>query len=99
MKLLVQYKVAVLFLICISLFACKKDEGQGGTSTIRGKVITHNFDPSFQILGETYPEADQKVFIIYGDEKTTYDDDYNTSFDGSYEFKYLQKGTYKLFVY
>ena len=36
---------------------------------------------------------------MYGDDNTTYDNDYKTSYDGSYEFKYLQKGTYKLYVY
>ena len=28
-----------------------------------------------------------------------FDDDVNTSHDGSFEFKYLQKGNYELFVY
>ncbi len=30
---------------------------------------------------------------------TTYNDDFNTSYDGTFEFKFLQQGTYKLFVY
>jgi hypothetical protein len=81
--------------------SCKKEEGEGGTSTITGKVIVHNFDPGYQNPAPTdiYPAADQKVFIIYGEGNTRHNDDYDTSFDGTFEFKYLQKGTYKLFVY
>lgn len=83
------------------LQSCEKDEGPGGTSTIRGKVIVHNFDAGYQeaVPREIYGGADEKVYIIYGADGTTYNDDFDTSYDGSYEFKNLQKGTYKIFVY
>src|SRR5690349_5852021 len=100
MKVL-QTSLIVLMLVFLSgLQSCKKEEGEGGTATIRGKVIVHNFDAMFSRPQPTeiYPAADEKVYIIYGD-GTTYDDDFDTSFDGTYEFKYLQPGTYKLFVY
>jgi hypothetical protein len=51
------------------------------------------------IPGASYPIADQDVYIIYGAENTFYDDDIKTSYDGSFEFRYLRKGTYKIFVY
>jgi hypothetical protein len=94
-------------LILISLFTliilagCKKDAGEGGTATITGKVIVHDFDQAFQQAAPTsiYPKADEKVYIIYGENHNTYDDDYNTSYDGSYEFKHLQKGNYRIFAY
>lgn len=79
--------------------SCKKDEGEGGTSTISGKVIEEKWDNSFSLLENSYPARNQDVFILYGDDNTTYDNDYKTSYDGTYEFKYLQKGTYKLYVY
>jgi hypothetical protein len=47
----------------------------------------------------SYPIPDQDVYIIYGAGNTFYDDDIKTSFDGSFEFRYLRKGTYKIFVY
>jgi hypothetical protein len=46
-----------------------------------------------------YPAADQDVYLIYGSENTFYDDDVKTSFDGSFEFRYLQKGDYQVFSY
>ncbi len=91
----------LLVATALSIFftACKKDEGVGGTSTIVGKVFVKSFDVSFQSLIRTYPDAGREVFIIYGDSHSTYDDSYKASYDGSFQFKYLQKGKYKLFIY
>jgi hypothetical protein len=90
-----------ILVICICLISCKKEEGIGGTSTITGKVIVHDFDGGFQEPApqEIYPARDEKVFVIYGTDNLTYDDDFDTSLDGSYEFKNLQKGKYKIFAY
>jgi hypothetical protein len=87
-----------LGLIMSILIACKKEAGEGGTSSIRGKVKAHHI-PGPCIVDSTYYLPDERVFIIYGDEDDTYDDDMRTSFDGSYEFKYLQEGTYRIFAY
>ena len=38
------------------------------------------------------------VYIIYGD-NVTYGDDQKTNYDGSYEFRYLRKGGYKIYAY
>ena len=92
-------QLIITSVILFSFFGCKKDEGLGGTSTISGKVFVHDYDASFQILSATYPKTELDVYIIYGDSHSAYDDNYKTSFDGSFEFKYLQKGKYKLFVY
>ncbi len=89
----------VITLSSIFFSSCKKDEGVGGTSSIVGKVFVHSYDVSFQSLVRTYPDASREVFIIYGDSHSTYDDSYKASYDGSFEFKYLQKGKYKLFIY
>ena len=53
----------------------------------------------FGTLLDTYPAQDQKVFIIYGSEDNLVDDDVSTSYDGSFEFKYLRTGSYTAFVY
>lgn len=89
----------VITLSSIFFSSCKKDEGVGGTSSIVGKVFVHSYDVSFQSLVRTYPDVGREVFIIYGDSHSTYDDSYKASYDGSFEFKYLQKGKYKLFIY
>lgn len=93
---------SVLIITSLSVFlmtGCTKDAGEGGTSTITGKVIVHDFDASFQAAVDTYPAVDEDVYIIYGDDHSTYNDHYKTSYDGTFEFKYLQKGKYKLFAY
>ncbi|HRH66435.1 MAG TPA: hypothetical protein PLU53_09065 [Bacteroidia bacterium] len=92
-------KLTVFTLILLALASCSKDAGEGGTSTISGKVIVYDFDPGFNSPQDTFPAKDEDVYIIYGADHSTYDNDYKTSFDGSYEFKYLQKGQYKLFAY
>jgi hypothetical protein len=78
---------------------CKKDAGEGGTSTVKGKVIIYKYDAAFLALEDTFAAVDDDVFIIYGADGNLYDDKYSTTFDGTYEFKYLQKGDYRLFAY
>lgn len=76
--------------------SCRKVEGPGGSVTIKGVVIERNH------VGTSifeYPAADQDVYIIYGSENSFYDDDVSTSYDGSFEFRYLQKGDYQIFAY
>ncbi len=93
--------LSVFVLMLAMLAGCKKDEGKGGTSTIKGKVIVHDYDAFFQSSAplDIYPAIDENTYIIYGADGSTYDDDFKTSYDGSYEFKYLQKGKYRLFAY
>lgn len=104
MKLLPLFRyltVAIVFVISLSVTGCKKTEGPGGTSTIQGKIIVHDFDAAFQSPTPLaiYPSNNQDAFIIYGADHATYDNNFKTSYDGSYEFKYLQKGNYRLFAY
>jgi hypothetical protein len=82
----------------IVISSCSKYEGEGGSSTIKGVVRELRFNSLGNLISE-YPIADQDVFIIYGNESTFYDDDIKTSYDGSFEFRYLKKGNYTVFVY
>lgn len=86
-------------ILMASGYGCKKDAGEGGTSSITGKVVVHDFDASFQAIQDVYPAVDERVYIIYGADHATYDDDFRTSYDGSFSFKHLQKGKYKIFAY
>lgn len=89
--------VLLLSTICF-LASCKKEAGEGGSSTIKGTLYSKNFySPNTSITEEDF-EPDEDIFLIYG-EKPIYDDDFKTSYDGSFEFKYLRKGTYKIFAY
>ena len=88
----------MFLLILIAIAGCTKPEGEGGTSVIYGKVYAYDYNNSGVLLSEYYL-ADEDVFIIYGDDDNYHDDSYNTSFDGSFRFQYLRKGTYTVFVY
>ena len=104
MKFQTQFRTQSIYIcLVLSLFviSCKKTEGPGRTSTITGKVIVHDFDGGFQnpVPIAIHPVAKEDTYIIYGNDHSTYDDNYKTSFNGSYEFKHLQKGVYRLFAY
>jgi hypothetical protein len=47
---------------------------------------------------DEYYGSDIDVFIIYGDD-SIYNDDFKTSYDGSYRFEYLRPGNYRIFAY
>src|SRR5205814_4384167 len=77
--------------------ACQKGSGEGGTSTIRGKVFVMNYNNSGQFVDSFYAQAEH-VYIIYGD-AGYFGNDIKTSYDGTYEFPYLRKGSYTIFAY
>lgn len=90
----------VLFIAFSVLFttSCKKDSGQGGRASIKGKVWVRKHDPAYSVVVDSYASADDDVYIIYGNE-TTYGDRQKTTYTGDFEFKYLRKGSYKIYVY
>jgi len=86
-----------MVLACLLLAACAKAPGEGGTSSIAGRVYVEDYNGQCQLTKAFYgPEVD--VYIIYGD-GNVYDDSFETSYDGGYEFRYLRKGTYTVFAY
>jgi hypothetical protein len=87
---------AICLLIIVN--SCSKDAGTGGTSGIIGKVYVKDYNGTFTVLQDEYYAQDEKVYIIYGDDKT-YSDHANTNYDGTFEFKYLRKGTYHIYAY
>jgi hypothetical protein len=96
-KRTIQFSLAfagVLFL----LQSCAKVEGPGGSSTITGKIHVEVRDVAGNLINE-YDAQDEDVYLVYGGGDGFYDDDIKTSYDGTFEFNYLQNGTYKLFVY
>jgi hypothetical protein len=78
--------------------ACKKIEGEGGSSSIKGKIHVMNYNGVGTLLGE-WDGAKEDVYICYGTEDNTYDDKMEASWDGTFEFKYLENGTYTIFSY
>ena len=91
-------KILLLAMVIFSFCTCTKSAGIGGSSTIKGKVVVDNINILGNIV-DSYGAQDLDVYIIYGKENSTYDDDQKTSHDGSFEFKYLNPGDYEIFVY
>ncbi|NQU86826.1 MAG: hypothetical protein HQ541_13805 [Mariniphaga sp.] len=89
--------ILVIIPFIFILFSCEKEVGEGGTSTISGRVLVKNYNSDFSVkLGEYYaPGID--VFIIYGDEQI-YSDKFETGIDGWYRFEYLTKGDYTVYT-
>lgn len=91
--------ITVLFLVFTVLNSCKKIEGQGGSSEIVGKVYFQDRNLNGDLVGDKYPAQDERVYIIYGPDGSIHNDDYRSSYDGSYRFDFLTNGTYKIFAY
>ncbi|MGZ3862285.1 MAG: hypothetical protein ACXVPN_12225 [Bacteroidia bacterium] len=90
--------ILLFFSLLSGLFiSCEKPAGPGGKAVIKGKVYAKNFDSyGYTVISEYYIPA-ENVYICYGSDNTVRND-VNTSDDGSFEFLYLNKGHYKVFV-
>jgi hypothetical protein len=94
-------KSFLLALVCgfiVFLSSCSKEEGEGGTSTIIGKVYVLDYNSDFSLIRSKYYGPDEDVFIEYGADDT-YSDDFKSDYNGTYRFSYLRKGTYTLYAY
>jgi hypothetical protein len=96
-----QFKLIALSLIVLgSLIAlsCKKPAGEGGKASIKGSLWAEDWNGSFTIKNGEYAAYDEDVYIIYGDD-VDYSDKTKSNYNGEFEFKYLRKGKYKIYVY
>lgn len=92
------YNLTFLSILVFTIWSCSKEPGTGGNSTIYGKVYVRDYNSTFTILEDEYYGQDEDVFLIYGDDRS-YSDHIRTSYDGSYEFKYLRPGDYHVYCY
>lgn len=88
----------IVIIFSLMLFSCSKDAGDGGNSTIYGKVIVYNYNAEFTKLRGIYPGADENVYLIYGNNRS-YSERIKCNYNGIYEFKYLRPGDYTIYVY
>ncbi|RYZ14022.1 MAG: DUF3823 domain-containing protein [Sphingobacteriales bacterium] len=84
-------------IVCIGITSCKKDAGPGGLATIKGRVFATDVTTSGNIKDSGYI-GNQRVFISVSGNTVQFDD-VKTSYDGSYEFKFLRKGQYDVWAY
>lgn len=85
-------------LVFLLISSCKKEAGEGGDSSIRGKVWVVNYNATFTSINNEYVGADEYVYIIYGDD-ISYGDRVKTNPAGEFEFKYLREGNYTIYIY
>jgi hypothetical protein len=83
-------------IVVLTLFSCSKEEGEGGRSSISGKI--HMTDITGGNQGE-YDAPDYDVYIIYGEKDDIYDDDMKTNYDGTFKFSNLRSGSYRIYAY
>src|SRR5665811_945381 len=92
------FTVFLIILFSAALFSCSKEAGDGGNSTIYGKIIAYNYNAEFTNLRGIYPAADEDVYLIYGEDRS-YSQRVRTNYNGIYEFKYLRPGDYTIYAY
>jgi hypothetical protein len=89
--------VALCLLSGIFVAACRKSEGQGGTSTIQGKIFIQDYNSSGN-LQSVYFAPDEDVYLIYGQD-SVFGERTRTSYQGLYRFEGLQPGDYQVYAY
>jgi len=91
-------KLGFVLLFVVNLISCRKEAGEGGTSTIKGKIWVEDWNNAFTLKNGEYAGYDEDVYIIYG-EAVSYSEKTKANYNGEFEFKYLRKGKYKIYVY
>lgn len=86
------------FFFMLILTSCKKEPGEGGAATIRGKLLCGNYNSPATAVAADDGIADESVYIVYGDNAIP-DHNEKTSHDGSFEFRFLRKGAYTIYAY
>jgi hypothetical protein len=97
-------RIFILVVIVLFFSSCKKEPGEGGTSSIIGSVykISTYFNVLTQEVDTVFYQLDsgEDVYVIYSDnESDFYNDKIETNWNGQYRFDYLRKGDYTIFVY
>ena len=76
--------------------SCVNEEGEGGTSSISGSLVTRYYNDDYSLMIREEPAVDEEVFILYGDD-TYLGDRVFASNDGSFRFSWLRRGDYTVY--
>ena len=91
----------LIYIFCatmaITIFACKKDPGQGGFATIHGKLLVIDYNSNYTAVNDSFYAQGENIFITYGSDSSVADN-VKTSFNGEFKFDYLRKGKYTIFA-
>lgn len=91
-------KAIFIFLSFLLFISCEKEEGPGGKASIEGTLIVKEYNRDYSVLLDQYPIGDENVFIGYGSAEVS-NDDIETSYNGKFQFSYLQPGDYTIWYY
>ena len=91
-------KLILIIPFLLIMAACKKTAGEGGKAKITGTIWVEEWDGNFLVKRYEYAGLDEEVYIIYGDH-TSEDDKVTTNYNGTFEFKYLRKVKYKIYIF
>lgn len=91
------YYSSLLIAILIAITSCEKPAGPGGQATVKGKVYAYDYDNTVKYLVSKGYSSGEKVYIVYGNSNAV-GNKVTTSIGGTFEFKYLNKGHYKVFA-
>lgn len=90
------FRMGILASVLFLASGCVNEEGEGGTSSISGTLVTQYYNDDYSLMIKEEPAVDEKVFILYGD-KSFVGDDVDASNDGSFRFSWLQRGDYTVY--
>jgi hypothetical protein len=89
----------VFTVLVLGVFAsCSQDEGTGGNSHIKGKLVKKVYSEDLSVLLDELPAKDERVYLVYG-EGNIPDVDVRTGYEGDFQFQYLWPGKYKIYYY
>lgn len=93
-------RLVILSLIGFLAVSCEKGEGFGGSSTIKGVIMTEEWNAEFtRKKAPDHPAQEKDVYLVFGDGDDFYGDKVETDYQGRFEFNYLREGTYVVYVY
>ncbi len=91
------FKFLFAFFVIVTIGGCEKPPGPGGRATVTGRVYSYDWDNTQRYLISKGYASGENVYICYGS-NTVVGKDVKTSTDGSFQFLYLTKGHYRVFV-
>ncbi len=99
-KINLLYIQIVLVISALVFVSCSQDEGIGGNSHIKGRLMVNYYNDDFSVClsGQPVPACDEDVFLLFGEDAVV-GEDVTTSNTGNYEFEYLWPGKYTLYYY
>lgn len=89
-------KWTIAMIIVPFLFSCTQPEGYGGSSAIKGVLMTKYYNDDYSLLIKEEPAVDEEIFILFGEDEFV-GDRMVTSVSGAFEFPFLNAGDYTLY--